>query len=73
MASNNINFNGVKEKLLEKDYIETRNSIKEFTIPTKINGNNVRCIKINLPTEKSDLQFENEYTEQLTLENLPFR
>ena len=72
LASNNINFNGVKEKLLEKDYIETRNSIKEFTIPTKINGNNVRCIKINLPTEKSDLQFENEYTEQLTLENLPF-
>lgn len=72
LANNNINFNGVKEKLLEKDYIETRNSIKEFTIPTKINGNNVRCIKINVRAEKSDLQFENEYTEQSTLENLPF-
>lgn len=72
LFENNINFNGIKEKLLEKGYIETRNSIKEFTIPTKINGNNVRCIKINVKPEKSDLQFENEYIEQSTLEDLPF-
>ena len=72
LSENNINFNGVKEKLLEKDYIETRSSIKEFTIPTNINGTNVRCIKINVKTEKTDLQFENEYTTQTTLEDLPF-
>lgn len=72
LANNNINFNGVKEKLLEKDYIETRNSIKEFTIPININGTKVRCIKINVKPEKTDLQFENDYTEQTTLEELPF-
>lgn len=72
LANNNINFNGVKEKLLEKDYIETRNSIKEFTIPININGTKVRCIKMNVKPEKTDLQFENDYTEQTTLEELPF-
>lgn len=72
LSENNINFNGVKEKLLEKDYIETRSSIKEFTIPTNINGTNVRCIKINVKSEKTDLQFENEYITQTTLEDLPF-
>ena len=72
LSENNINFNGVKEKLLEKDYIETRSSIKEFTIPTNINGTNVRCIKINVKSEKTDLQFENEHITQTTLEDLPF-
>ena len=72
LADNDINFNGVKEKLLEKDYIETRNSIKEFTIPTNINGTKVRCVKINVKPEKNDLQYENEYVQQTTLEDLPF-
>lgn len=72
LADNNINFNGVKEKLLEKEYIETRNCVKEFTIPTDINGTKIRCVKINVQSEKTDLQFENEYIEQTTLEELPF-
>ena len=71
LSDNNINFNGVKEKLLEADYLETRNCVKEFTIPTDINGTKVRCIKINVKPEKSDIQFENEYTQE-TLEDLPF-
>ena len=72
LAENNINFNGVKEKLLEKEYIETRNTVKEFTIPTDINGTKIRCVKINVKSEKTDLQFENDYNEQTTLEDLPF-
>lgn len=71
LNNNNINFNGVKEKLLEAEYLETRNCIKEFTIPTYINGTKVRCVKINVKSEKTDLQFENEYTQQI-LEDLPF-
>ena len=71
LSNSNINFNGVKEKLLAADYIETRNCIKEFTIPININGNKVRCIKINVKSEKTDLQFENEYSQQ-SLEDLPF-
>ena len=70
LADNNINFNGIKEKLLEAEYLETRN--REFTIPVNINGTKVRCIKINVKSEKTDLQFENEYIEQSTLEDLPF-
>ena len=70
LDDNNINFNGIKEKLLEAEYLETRN--REFTIPVNINGTKVRCIKINVKSEKSDIQFENEYIEQSTLEDLPF-
>ena len=70
LDDNNINFNGIKEKLLEAEYLETRN--REFTIPVNINGTKVRCIKINVKSEKTDLQFENEYIEQSTLEDLPF-
>ena len=71
LSENNINFNGVKEKLLAADYLEIRNCVKEFTIPTDINGTKIRCVKINVKPEKSDLQFENEYKQQ-ALEDLPF-
>ena len=70
LSENNINFNGIKEKLLEKDYIEKDNYGK-FSITTRINGTNIRCIKINVKSEKTDIQFENKYTQQ-DFRDLPF-
>lgn len=64
LSSNNINFNGIKNKLFDKGYIAKRKS-EEFSMSARINGTSCRCIKILL---KSD---ETEY-EQQEMEDLPF-
>lgn len=70
LNENNIDFNGIKKKMLEKEYIE-RNRQREFTHSVTINGTKIRCIKINVKPDKTDLQFENEYQQQEMTE-LPF-
>ena len=44
LAQNNISFDGVKTKLLERGYI-VRDSARKYAIQKKINGKNIRCIK----------------------------
>lgn len=70
LTENSINFNGIKKKLEYEEYIE-RNSQKEFTHSIRINDTKIRCVKINIRSEKNDLQFENEY-EQQEITDLPF-
>jgi uncharacterized protein (DUF927 family) len=47
LSSNNISFNGIKNKLLEKGILE-RNSQGKFTIQTTVNGETQNLIKFNL-------------------------
>ncbi len=70
LNENNIDFNGIKKKMLEEEYIE-RNMQGEFTHSVIINGTKIRCIKINIKLDETDLQFENEYQQQEMTE-LPF-
>lgn len=50
LASNNISFNGIKNKLLDKGILE-RNSQGRFTHQTSINGEMQNLIKFNLLKE----------------------
>lgn len=47
LSNNNINFDGIKNKLFEKGYIEKNITIKRqaFTFSRKINGATCQCIK----------------------------
>ena len=72
LKENNISWDGIKRKLLEKEYIE-KDGQGKFTKAVKINGTNIRCICINIIPKENDLQFENEYEyEQQEFEDLPF-
>ena len=70
LNENNINFNGIKKKLAEKEYI-ARDSQGKFSKVVNVNGVSTRCIQINVISEKTDLQYENEYKQQ-EIEDLPF-
>lgn len=73
LSSNNVSFDGIKNKLLEKGYIEKRISLnrKMYTFSKRINGTVCSCIKINVNPEKSDIAYEEEYQQQ-EMEDLPF-
>lgn len=62
LSNNNINFDGIKNKLFEKGYIEKNITIKRqaFTFSRKINGATCQCIKIivKIPEKEIDKHFE---------------
>lgn len=70
LTENNINFNGIKRKMWEKEYIE-RNEQGEFTHSIRVNGTKIRCIKINVKSDKTDMEFEEEYKQE-EMQELPF-
>lgn len=55
LASNNISFNGIKSKLLDKGILE-KNSQGKFTHQTTINGKNQSLIKFNLIKNNENLE-----------------
>ena len=63
LSNNNINFDGIKNKLFEKGYIEKNITIKRqaFTFSRKINGANCQCIKfIIVPQNLEENNDDNE-------------
>lgn len=59
LSENNVNFDGIKSKLLAKGYIEIERG--RYTMQKKINGRNIKCIKFYLVNddkqEKMELPF----------------
>ncbi|MBR3133365.1 MAG: DUF927 domain-containing protein [Clostridia bacterium] len=54
LNNNNINFNGIKNKLFEKGYLE-KSSKNEFTQPHRINGILQRVMLINIKSETKNI------------------
>lgn len=53
LSSNNVSFDGIKQKLFDSGYIERKNE-KSFTQNARINGSTCKAIKIKLPIEDSE-------------------
>lgn len=55
LSSNNISFNGIKNKLLDKGILE-KNSSGRFTHQTTVNGKMQNLIKFNIIKENNELE-----------------